>query len=496
MAVVGAGAAGLVAAIRAGECGARVVLFNTHRDIGLKILMSGGGRCNLTHAQVDPGAYHGSSPRAIGLVLKAFPPAATRAWFETIGVPLKEEPGGKVFPASNSARTVVAALRSRAAAAGVEMHAGVRVRAIEVVAVGGAREADDAGPPPLTRRGAREARHSGRAEPRPAFQLITDAGDVLVGAVILCTGGLSYPKTGSDGSGYELARALGHSIARLTPALTPFQIAGSFHRRVQGLTLPAALTLWRAGKRQVTWAGTLLWTHFGISGPAALDMSRHWLQEPGPASDRLLTAHFLPDAGRSGPIDRPAAGKSGGLLDAAGLGEAWIRAAAAEPGLSVQGWLAGGGREAPGRAAGEGRGGGGAGPPAAVRRAAADAAHRQQWRLPARFVRELTAEVGVDRRRRLGQVPRGERRRLIEALTRFPLAVQGTLGYERAEVTAGGVPLAEVDPRRMASRLCPGLFLAGEILDVDGRLGGYNFQWAWSSGWVAGGAAAALADRG
>ncbi|MBI3268972.1 MAG: aminoacetone oxidase family FAD-binding enzyme [Planctomycetes bacterium] len=422
VAVVGAGAAGLMAAIAAGEAGARVLLFNAHAKVGLKILMSGGTRCNVTHERVGPESFHGGSRNAVGLVLKAFPAETTRAWFEGIGVALKVEPGGKLFPVTDSAQTVLDALVARAGAAGVRTLAGAKVTAVR-----------------------RDAASAGAAG---TFVLETPGGSHTARAVILTTGGLSFPKTGSDGSGYELARSLGHSLAATTPALTPLVLAGELHTRLQGLTLPAALTLRVGGKKEATCAGSLLFTHFGLSGPAALDLSRHWLRVPE-GLERRVEVHFLP-----GP-DLRRAEEPGGLPERAALEAAWLAAAAADPRATVQSHLTA--------------------------------------QLPVRLVRELAAASGVDHARPLGQVPKDARRRLLEQVLALPVEVVSALGYEKAEVTAGGVPLSEVDPRRMASRSCPGLHLAGEILDVDGRLGGYNFQWAWSSGQVAGRAAAAWA---
>lgn len=428
--VIGAGAAGLMAAIAAAEAGARVRLLNAHAKPGLKILMSGGTRCNVTHAEVEPRDFHGSSPNAVGLVLKAFTATETRRWFEEHGVLLKEEPGGKLFPVTDSAKTVLAVLLAEAERRGVRFEFGVRAAGLA---------------PP--------------AAPGEPFRIDTSEGERRARAVVLATGGLSFPKTGSDGSGYALARAAGHTIAPLTPALTPLLLSGDLPARLQGLTVPAALTLTRDQRRLVTCAGSLLFTHEGISGPAALDLSRHWLRA-GDAAALRVGAHFLPGPARplaegGGLLDPRAAERPGGLPDRARLESEWLAAQAGDARTTVRSWLAG--------------------------------------RLPDRLLRELLAEAGLDAARPLGAVPREERRRFLDVLVDCPLPVRGAVGYGKAEVTAGGVPLVEIDPRRMASRRCSGLFLAGEIVDVDGRLGGYNFQWAWSSGRVAGRAAAAAA---
>ncbi len=444
VAVVGAGAAGFTAAIRAAEAGATVRLFNAHPKVGLKILMSGGTRCNVTHDRVGPESFCGGSRNSVAIVLKAFSAQEARAWFASLGVALKEEPGGKLFPVTDSARTVLDALVGKAGELGVEILAGVPVRGITPPDEGGG-----------------------------TFLLGTPGGTFPARAVILATGGLSFPKTGSDGSGYALVRSLGHTVSALTPALTPLVLSGEFHRRLQGVTLPAALSLAVDGKRAVTCAGSLLFTHFGLSGPAALDLSRHWLRVPE-GSQRTVTAHFLPRgfsggsagagpgaagvATRPGTSSKPAdAEKPGGLPDRTSLEKEWLEAARTDTKATIQTFLS--------------------------------------RSLPLFLVRDLAAAAAVPHATTLVKVTREERRRLLDLVVAFPLPVEDALGYGKAEVTAGGVPLTEIDPRRMASRVCAGLFLAGEILDVDGRLGGYNFQWAWSSGHTAGRSAAQFTKK-
>ena len=250
-------------------------------------------------------------------------------------------------------------------------------------------------------------------------------------AVVIATGGLSFPRTGSDGTGYALVTALGHTLVPPVPALTPLASNDVLCDAAQGITLEVELTLWVAGKRAERIKGSMVIAHFGYSGPAALDLSRHWLRAEG---ERRVSANF-------------AAGET-----PESLREAWVDAS----------------RRAPERT---------------VRR------HLARW-LPERLGERLAMEVGVSADTRVGQVDRERREALIVRVTARDLGVSGTLGYEKAEATAGGVTLTEVDPATLESRVAPGLFLCGEILDVDGRLGGFNFQWAWSSGTVVGRAAA------
>lgn len=430
--MVGAGAAGLTAALRAAEAGAKVTLFNAHPKLGLKILMSGGTRCNVTHQVVDPDDFNGGSGAFVARVLRAFTPEQTLAWFESLGVKLKLEDSGKYFPATDTANTVLAALVKAAQARGVEPRLGARVVRLEreeLLRTGfrlGIQRIRDSATLDL---GA-VSKHRADAWPLPPVEpdqwFESDA-------VVLATGGLSFPRTGSDGTGYALVTALGHTLEPLVPALTPLTATDAPCREAQGLTLEAALTLRVGGKKVVTTRGSLLIAHFGYSGPAALDLSRHWHRAEG-EGERRVEANFTPGESREQ------------LLEA---------------------WLASG-KDEPRRTA---------------RRFVAD-------RLPERLADLLCREAGVNTIELLSQVDRERRNALIERVVARDLGVTGTLGYEKAEVTAGGVRLSEVDPSTLESRKAPGLYLCGEILDVEGRLGGFNFQWSWSSGTVAGRAAA------
>jgi predicted flavoprotein YhiN len=473
VAVVGAGAAGLTAAMRAAEAGSRVVLLNAHPKVGLKILMSGGTRCNVTHEAVTERDFNGGSRHVIARILRAFDVPATLAWFEQLGVDLKLEDSGKYFPVTDDAQTVLDALMDACGKAGVEIQHGARVVRLERAGVFGdvdeMKRLEGLGTAPagtvieqaevggvtipveqpvvdpgedgwrlgiqnvadVTAFASGEvARHGGEVWPLPQA-----APDRWVAArrVVLACGGLSFPRTGSDGTGYALATSLGHTLVPPLPALTPLVAGDALCRVVQGLTLPAELTLWSGTRRRVSVRGSLLVTHFGYSGPAALDLSRHWLRAEGEGA-RRVTASFAPGVTRDAET------------------EAWLDAV----------------RNAPERTA---------------RRHLAR-------RVPERLAERLCEEAGVDPGTAMPQIAREARARLLDALLARDLHVKGTLGYEKAEVTAGGVSLAEVDASTLESRKAPGVFLCGEMLDVEGRLGGFNFQWSWSSGTVAGRSAA------
>jgi len=416
VAIVGAGAAGLFAAVWAGRTsavGSRVVAFDGARKLGAKILVAGGGRCNVTHHAVSEHDFAGSTPPAIRKVLRRFPVEQVVQFFAEAGVELKQEETGKLFPVSDSARTVLKALVGAATAAGAQLVHPARVRAIKPL-LHSEPSGDDAA--------------VGPAPPSVRFQLVTDAGNCTARRVILCTGGKSLPKSGSDGFGHELARALGHTITQpVVPALVPLLLpAGHWIREFSGLTLPATVTLATAtGRQLVATTGSTLCTHLGLSGPAVLDISRHWLVRRHTEPNVQLSLSWLPGETATS-VDQ--------LLQAAGRG-----------------------------------------PLAVLRR-----------RLPERLARQLCEQAGAAA---TGDVPRAVRRALVDAVTATPLPVTGDRGFTVAEATAGGVPLNEVNLKTMESRVCPGLYLAGEVLDVDGRIGGFNFQWAWASGFVAGTAA-------
>jgi predicted Rossmann fold flavoprotein len=404
VAIVGAGAAGLALAIfaRRASPARRVLLLDGARQPGAKILISGGSRCNVTNVVVAETDFWGGKSTIVRRVLKALPVDATVGFFADLGVALHEEAGGKLFPDTNRARDVLDALLRGLDASGAVLAAGTRVHAVR--------------------------REDG------AFVLETGAGELRAGAVALTTGGRSLPKTGSDGAGYAIAASLGHTLVLPTPALAPLILeAGtpySIHAALSGVAIDAELTVWIDGAVGTRLRGALLWTHFGISGPVALNASRHWARARAEGRGVRLSLNLHP-------------GEQFERIDAR-----WLRTAAERPAATLRGTLA-------------------AQVPEAMARAVLD-------------VLELPHD------RALADLTREDRRRLVHAIAEWPLPVIDTRGYNYAEVTAGGVPLTEIDPATMESRLCPGLYLAGEILDVDGRIGGFNFQWAWSSAALAG----------
>jgi predicted flavoprotein YhiN len=439
VAVVGAGAAGLATAIfaRRFNRSRSVVLLDGARAPGAKILVSGGSRCNVTNATVTEQDFWGGRPSVIRRVLRAFPVSDTIAFFRDIGVSLHEEAGGKLFPDSNRARDVLAALLRESAAVGVRLLAGHRV--VEVVRLKPDPTEDDVVrlKPDTTEDDAVRLKPN-TTENQEGFRVITERGEMRAAAVVLATGGQALPKSGSDGAGFAMARRLGHTIVPTTPALAPLLLdpADVMHSDLSGVSHDAELAVWIDGAVALRLTGSLLWTHFGLSGPVALNASRHWLRAQLDRRPVTMTLNFRP-------------GMQFDHVDAD-----WQQRTGARPRNSVHNTLAS--------------------------------------MLPASVAAAILQCTAIDGSVALAHLPRDDRRRLTRALVEFPLPVIGSRGYTYAEATAGGVTLTEIDAGTMASRICPGLSCVGEILDVDGRIGGFNFQWAWSSGFVAGRALAAI----
>ncbi len=414
IAVVGAGAAGLFAAISAARASPalRVVAIDGAKILGAKILVAGGGRCNVTHHAVNASDYAGSTAALIARVLRRFGVDETIAFFEQLGVTLKREETGKLFPTTDQARTVLTALLVAARDARVEIIHPMRVESVTTCEGG--------------------------------FCVASEGGSVTAKCVILATGGLSLPKSGSDGAGFRFAQALGHTLTPLVvPSLVPLTLASDhWLKELSGLALPAEITVAAGsgklardanGKAIPLIQGAILCTHFGLSGPAILDVSRHWICATATDAESHLIINWMPAVTEAS-------------LDAELV---------ASKGTSLLAVLHG--------------------------------------RVPDRFLRAAIAHVGVDGTCGIQQLPRERRQLLVRLLTAQRILPTGSRGFLAAETTAGGVPLAQMNLDRLESLATPGLFICGEMLDVDGRLGGFSFQWAWSSGYVAGCAAAALA---
>lgn len=397
--IVGAGAAGMMAAIFAARAGANVLLLETRPEPGAKIRVSGGGRCNVLPSMVELDDFHTSGSRkSMRNVLFSWPLEDVTSFFANeLGIPLKVEPNGKVFPESDRAQDVLEALLRECDRAGVTLRAPFRVVAV-------------------------------RRDESGRFELESDDGEVIDAAkIVLATGGLSLPKTGSDGGGFELARALGHGLEPTYPALVPLLTEEESWRELAGISLVARIRASRGGATIEEREGDLLFTHRGFSGPVVLDMSRH-ISQPDRDGVRLTIRW----GGEAAP----------------NWDERFL-----EGGKNVVGSIL---REV----------------------------------LPRRLAELVAKRAGVPLTLRLSELTKVIRRELVRQLEECPVEFSGDEGYRTAEVTAGGIPLGELRTKTFESRLVPGLHFAGEIVDVVGRIGGYNFLWAWASGRKAGEGAA------
>jgi len=391
--IVGAGAAGLMTAIQAAQGGWKVLLLEGQKKAGAKILMSGGTRCNVTNKTVSEKDFNSGYIIYVRNILRSFSNADTISFFKDLGVELVLEPTGKYFPFTNSGKTILEALLGKIKATNVTLLTEHKVQAVSWA--------------------------------NNEFTLQGDNFHFKCKNIVLTTGGLSFPATGSDGTGYRLAQSFGHSMRETTPALTPLTTKDNDFKNLSGITLEVRLTLLDDGKRGFSCRDSFLFTHFGFSGPSVLDISRHWLNCKG---DKRIRANFMPDYDEN----------------------------------SLQTFLAGVQRDNP----------------------------RKTLRgvlielLPQRLADTILKKAGIDVSLVMNQLDKVSRQRLVEGCVHYPLDVTGVLGYSKAEVTAGGVDWAGINPKTLESKLAPGLFFAGEILDVDGRIGGFNFQWAWASGYT------------
>lgn len=398
--VIGAGAAGLLAASRAAERGQRTLLLEKNRKPGVKILMSGGTRCNLTHATDNRGIVEAFGPpgRFLHSALASLSVQQTIELFESEGVATKVEETGKVFPVSNKAVDVLDALLRMVQRSGVTVALSEPVHDVRRTETG--------------------------------FTLTSAHRVIEASKVILTSGGQSYPGSGTTGDGYGFSTQLGHSLVPPRPALVPVTVALPWVAELRGITIPdVAVRIVERNRILAARRGSLLFAHFGLSGPVVLDVSKAVSGHAAPAS-LILELDLLPD------MKEP-------------VFEEFLRTES----------LASGKKQL----------------------VSVLATH---W--PRRLCDFLMTSAGLPVERKAAALSKTDRVKLVQAVKHLGLPVTGTLGFKKAEVTAGGIVLEEVDSRTMQSKVVPGLYIAGEVLDLDGPIGGYNFQAAFSTGWLAG----------
>ena len=403
--VVGGGAAGMMAACTAARRGASVILIERNAQLGVKINITGKGRCNVTNDS-DPETLIKNTLTNGRFLYSAFAAMSaqdTMAFFEKIGVPLKVERGKRVFPVSDRARDVSGALKTQLHRLGVQVlqH---RVKAVA------------------------------EKEGSVCGVLLQDGSVLAADRVILATGGRSYPRTGSDGDGYRMARALGHTVTELRPSLVPLLTQETTPAQMEGLALKnVTLTVKKDGKKVFSDFGEMVFTAKGISGPLVLSASAHLDGKK----------HTYP---YQAFIDlKPA-------LDAETLDKRLLRDFAENSNR--------------------------------------DFSNALSQLLPAKMIPVAVQMCGIPGNQKVHTITRVQRENLCVLLKAFPFTVVAAGGWDEAVVTAGGISVKEIDPKTMGSKLVRGLYFAGEIMDVDAYTGGFNLQIAWSTGYCAGQAAA------
>ncbi|MBR7093097.1 MAG: aminoacetone oxidase family FAD-binding enzyme [Clostridia bacterium] len=399
IAVIGGGAAGLCAAVLAARCEKplRIAVFEKAARTGRKLLVTGSGTCNVSNTAAAPARYHGSGSDAAGFVspaLSAFPSERTVAFFESIGVPCVIRPDGRIYPLTASANTVVDSLRMEMLGRGVQENAGVPVTGLHPEGEG--------------------------------FILYTPQGEFYARRVLVCCGGMASPAQGGCGDGYALLAACGHTRTRLFPSIVPLRTDTALIRAVKGLRTDATVRLLLDGNELARQTQELLFTDYGLSGPAVMYISRavgEW--ETRKKGRMTAELDLLPQ------IDPQA------LLP-------MLRARRTLSGRTTDEFLTG-------------------------------LCHKRIGQTVMRACALFSAE------RPASTLEEDEIGRLARALKNWSVEVLGTVGMGGAQVTAGGMALEEFDPVTLQSRKCPGLYAAGEVLDVDGDCGGFNLQWAWAS---------------
>lgn len=411
MIVIGGGAAGMMAALTAADRGCSVLLLERNAKVGRKLYITGKGRCNVANDCSVPEVLQHvpRNPKFLMSAVTRFPPEAVKAFFEGLGVPLKTERGNRIFPQSDRAADIIDALFQALRRKRVSL---VEDRAVRLLT-------DE------------EGRISG---------VKGEHGSYSARAVILATGGASYPLTGSSGDGYEMAAAVGHTIVPPKPSLVPLVAEGEDCRRMQGLSLRNVAVKVKNQKKKVIYAeqGELLFTHFGLSGPLILSASAHMRDFE---KDHYQVIIDL----------KPA-------LDEEKLEQRLLRDF--------------------------------------TERANQDFHNVLEGLLPRLMVPVMVERSGIPGDTKAHSITKAQRRRLLEELKGFRIDIAGPRPLAEAIITSGGVKVSEVDPHTMASKRLPGLYLAGELLDVDAYTGGFNLQIAWSTGRAAGEGAAQFLEEG
>ena len=391
--VIGGGAAGMLAALTAAEGGHRVLLLERQSRVGRKLLATGNGRCNLSNYNASPAHYHGGAGFC-DFALSQFDVGETLQYFASLGLLTVSEASGRIYPMSNMAGSVLDVLRYALERPEIDLQTGQTVTAVRKMPEG--------------------------------FSVKTETDTFSARRLILAAGGAAGSKVGGGMDGYRLAKSLGHHRTALYPSLVQLKTDPTYPRALKGVKAQCGISICRGSQVLARNSGEVLFTEYGVSGPAIFDLSR---SVSAGGSDLTCLLNFFPD---------------------------WEEA-------EVLHWL--------------------------CQRQAAMAAHEASTLLTGschtRLGQMICKSAGFTNQRAAG-LTRDDLRRIARQATRFALPITGTCGFDQAQVTAGGLDTSEFDPRTLQSRLVPGLYACGELLDIDGDCGGYNLQWAWSSGRLAG----------
>lgn len=396
--VVGGGAAGLIAAVSARRAGADVTILERNPRVGRKILATGNGRCNFTNIYADVRHYYGANPEFVRGALSAFTVKDTIRFFEQLGIEHKVEDRGKVFPMSDQASSILDVFLYE-----------LNNKNINVVC---------------------DCMVTDIAKKNNEFIVKTSKGVFTADSIVMATGGKAMPSSGSDGSGYELAKKFGHKITDIFPALVQIMLEGSFFKRIEGVKFEGAAEVMYNNKSVARDRGDILFANYGVSGPPILQISRKAgeLLNQGKEAYIKISLMDMPEEKLRNILNRRFEDLHDKPLDESFIGF-----------------------------------------------------------VNKRLIPVILTEAGIDNiKKPVRLLTEKEKEKITEILTDWRMKIRGTKSWPSAQVTAGGVDTGDIDENTMESKLVRGLFFAGEIVDIDGQCGGFNLQWAWSSGYIAG----------
>lgn len=396
--VVGGGASGMIAAIVASRNGADVTLLERNDRVGKKILATGNGRCNYTNINLSTINYHGKNPKFTYSALGSFNVETTIGFFERLGITPFIEENGKVFPMSLQSSSVLDVLRLEMENLGIKIELNSYVETIKKDKV---------------------------------FTIkLQDGKKIISDKVILATGGKAMPASGSDGNGYDLLKAFGHSILDTFPGLVQLKLDGNIFKNLKGVKFPGKTSLYSKDKFLLEDFGDVLFTDYGISGPPILQLSRRALEYLKNGKDIKLRISIIYSKTKEELYDY--------------LNERFIYMEK----RTIEEALIG--------------------------------------LINKRLIPTILKEVGIKRGKSILHITKKEIMNISDILTSWEFNITGSKGWKEAQVTAGGVSTKEIDNKTMESKKIKGLYIVGELLDIDGDCGGFNLQWAWSSGYIAG----------